>query len=320
MEKRFKFRYVNEITGLFVLVVLALLVAGVVMSERSQHWFARKFAFEVLLPAQGSFGLKSGNQVYILGIDVGAVDHIHVEENGQMRARIRIQSDFERFVRQDSVATIKKTFGVAGDSFVEITKGSGAPLPKKDPTIVCLSSDELPGMMEKLLDELRREIVPVLQKGGESLDAWTSLATNINQTQADLRQLVTRLDRLAAGLEQGRGTAGKLLTEDALINDLQRLLAESRDLLAKGNASLNHLEGAMKNLQQGTARLPEIGDAVATEVKDLPGLVMQTQQTLHELGRLVEGLQRHWLVRKYIEPEDTSGARIPPGEVRGGKP
>ena len=29
MEKRFKFRHVNELTGLFVLAVLALVVAGV---------------------------------------------------------------------------------------------------------------------------------------------------------------------------------------------------------------------------------------------------------------------------------------------------
>ena len=54
--------------------------------------------------------------------------------------------------------------------------------------------------------------------------------------------------------------------------------------------------------------------ALAVEAKDLPGLVLQTQQTLHELERLIEGLERHWLVRKYIEQRQPN-TRIPPSEV-----
>jgi hypothetical protein len=47
-------------------------------------------------------------------------------------------------------------------------------------------------------------------------------------------------------------------------------------------------------------RLPEITDAVANEAKDLPGLVMQTQTSMRELERLIEAMQRHWLVRKLV--------------------
>jgi hypothetical protein len=39
--------------------------------------------------------------------------------------------DFFRFVRADSSAVVKKQFGVAGDSFFEITRGQGRPLPEK---------------------------------------------------------------------------------------------------------------------------------------------------------------------------------------------
>ena len=58
MQERFRFRHVNELTGLFVLAVLALVVAGVIFSGHSQRWFARKFAFDVLLPESGAFGLR----------------------------------------------------------------------------------------------------------------------------------------------------------------------------------------------------------------------------------------------------------------------
>jgi hypothetical protein len=56
----------------------------------------------------------------------------------------------------------------------------------------------------------------------------------------------------------------------------------------------------VKNVQNGTTRLPEITAALANEAKDLPGLVQQTQTSMRELERLIEAAQRHWLLRKYI--------------------
>jgi len=60
------------------------------------------------------------------------------------------------------------------------------------------------------------------------------------------------------------------------------------------------LNVAVRNIQDGTARLPEITGAVADEAKDLPGLVQQTQTSMRELERMIEAIQRHWLVRKYV--------------------
>jgi len=57
-----------------------------------------------------------------------------------------------------------------------------------------------------------------------------------------------------------------------------------------------------------------VSEALAIEAKDLPGLVLQTQQTLHESEKLIEGIQRHWLIRKYIEKAQPN-TRIPPSEV-----
>ena len=39
---------------------------------------------------------------------------------------------------------------------------------------------------------------------------------------------------------------------------------------------------------------------LADEAKDLPGLVLQTQTSMRELERLVEAMQRTWLLRKYV--------------------
>lgn len=300
MEKRFKFRHVNELTGLFVLSVLTLVIIGVIFSGHSQRWFARKYAFDVHLPEQGTSGLRRGDEVFILGVSVGLVDDIRVGENGRMNARVKIRRDFERFVRTDSTASIKKVFGVAGDSFMEITRGTNAPLSERDPAIACLASEDSLGRIEKMITGLHEELLPVIRKAGLTLDAWAKLGTDLQTTQEELNQLVVRLDNLATGIEQGKGTAGKLLADTALADQAQKLLVRANQTMSELQHAVTNLTGALKNIQNGTARLPEITGAVANEAKDLRGVVGQTQRAMRELERSAEALQRHWLLRRYV--------------------
>ena len=312
MEKRFNFRHVNELTGLFVLAVFALVVAGAIFSGHSQRWFARKYAFDVLLPEAGAFGLKQGDEVFISGVSVGRVDDVLPINDGRMKARVKVRKDFERFVRIDSTASIKKVFGVAGDSFIEITRGTNAPLPSPGAFIFCASMEELPARLERMLEELRAELMPVVRKAGTTFDEWAKLGSDLQQTQEKLHQLVTRLDHLAGDVEQGKGTAGKLLTDTALVDEAQNLLARANAAMSEMQGVVTNLNVAAKSIQTGTARLPEITDAVAREAKDLPGLVQQTQVSMRELERLVEAVQKHWLLRKYVNQTNPVSLRPVP--------
>ena len=59
---------------------------------------------------------------------------------------------------------------------------------------------------------------------------------------------------------------------------------------------------ASTNLELASTHLPAISTALDREAKDLPGLVLQTQTSMRELERLLAALQRHWLLRKYVNP------------------
>jgi len=300
MEKRFKFRNVNELNGLLVLGVLALVLAGVFFSGHSQRWFSRKFSFDILLPEEGASGLRTGADVFILGVQAGLVDDISVGDDGRMRAHVKIRRDFARFVCTDSSASIKKVFDVAGDSYIEITRGTRAPLADHNPQIGCLPSEDSFGRMEHMLADLHSELLPVVKKAGVGLDEWTQLGGDLRQNVEQLHELIAQLHTLAADLEQGKGTAGKLITDSALADDAQKLLARANETMSELQVVVTNLNSAVTNVQQGTVRLPEITDAVANEAKDLPGLVLQTQSSMRELERLIEAAQHTWLLRKYV--------------------
>jgi phospholipid/cholesterol/gamma-HCH transport system substrate-binding protein len=298
LEKRFKFRRVNEITGTFVLVVVALLVAAVVWTGRSQRWFIGNVTLRIVLPEEGAAGIRQGSEVYFLGTLMGTVSDVRVDPAGRMEAQVNIRRDFFRFVRADSSAVVKKKFGVAGDSFFEITRGQGAPLPEDNASIVC--NEQFQSVLEAAVEEIRREAVPALKRLGAGLDTWTALGSNLITSRERLDQLIVRADNIAADLQQGKGTAGKLLTDSSAAEELKTLLVKANGSMDELQVTLKNLQQASGNLQLASTNLPAISDAVGKEAKDLPGLVSQTQTSMRELERLIEAMQRHWLVRKYV--------------------
>jgi phospholipid/cholesterol/gamma-HCH transport system substrate-binding protein len=300
--EQFKFRHVNEITGTFVLVVIMVLIAGIVWTGRSQRWFRSNVTLGIVLPATGAAGIRQGSEVYFLGTLVGSVSEVNVDATGRMEAETSIRRDFFRFVRADSSAVVKKKFGVAGDSFFEITRGQGAPLPAKDASIVC--NEQYQSELEAAVEEIRAEAVLVLKKTSAGLDTWTQLGAGLGETRQRLDQLTARLDNLAAGVQDGRGTAGKLMTDPGMADDVRNLVTRADQTMSGLQVVVTNLDVAVQNVRSGTTRLPEITDAVANEAKDLPGLVRQTQASMRELERLIEAMQRSWFVRKYVNHTD----------------
>jgi len=307
---RFKFRRVNEITGTFVLVIIAVLVGAVMWTGHSQRWFKSRVTLRIVLPEAGAAGIRQGSEVYFLGTLVGSVSYVEVDEKGRMEAEANIRRDFFRFVRADSSAVIKKKFGVAGDSFFEITRGEGQPLLEKNASIVC--NEQFQSALEAAVEEIRGQAMAALKKTSAGLDTWTMLGTNLIGTQQRLDQLAGRLESITADVQAGKGTVGKLLTDSATADELNRLLAQA-------NHSVDELQVTLNNLQQASTNLPAISDVVGKEARDLPGLVLQTQVSMREVERLVEAMQRHWLLRRYVNPTNPPPLRplsnpVPPVE------
>ncbi|HXJ71963.1 MAG TPA: MlaD family protein, partial [Candidatus Dormibacteraeota bacterium] len=258
---RFKFRRVNEITGTFVLVVVAALIAAVVWTGRSQRWFKGNVALRIALPEAGAAGIRQGSEVYFLGTLVGSVSDVIVDAAGRMEARANIRHDFFLFVRADSSAVVKRKFGVAGDSFFEITRGTGQPLPEKNASIVC--NEQFQSALEAAVEEIRHEAMLVLKKVNGGLDTWTKLGAGLGETRQHLDQVATHLEKMAAGVESGQGTVGKLLTDTTLADEAQKLLAQANETMAVFQGVVTNLDVTAMNVRKGTTRLPEINDAVA---------------------------------------------------------
>ncbi len=306
MAKPFKFRYVNEIVGTFVLLIVALLVVGIILAGHAQEWFTPIRRYNVDFPIEGSLGIQKGASVEVLGTAVGKVERIQVEEDGRMYGVITVKGDFIRFVRTDSHAIVKKRYGVAGESFIEITEGKGEPLPD-DYNLMVVKDTELTEMLEELVNRIRDTTVPAMEKIQQTVEEYGKLAADLRSPEGPLLKLLANLERITASVEKGEGSAGKILRDPQMANDL-------KGILDKVNDSLDEVKLIVEDVKKATSQLPPVAEKVADEANDLPGLVLQTQETIREAERLIEGIQKHWLIRSYV-PQPAPSSTIPSSEI-----
>lgn len=352
MAKRFKFRFVNEITGGFVIGVLVLLVAGIVFTARAQKWFSPVRKVSIALPEEGSMGLRKDAEVRLLGSVVGSVDDIIVGDDGRMKATVKIREEFFRFVRADSVAIIKKTLGFAGDAFIEITRGRGAELPKIGATLQVGTERGATEVLQEVAEQVKAEAVPAVKQTRQLIEQTTLLISDLRDPKGPVQQTLSSVQRIMTGLEKGEGVAGKLLRDPALaaqvdstipkltamLDELQGILKDVRkttatlpeiagttneqlkrlpEMMAQTQAIMKQVEGILQDMRKMTAGMPQMMQHVDQTVQSLPGLTLQTQETLRQMQRLIEGFQRHWLVRSYIDQSQPS-ERISPESAGGG--
>ncbi len=353
MTKPFKFRYVNEIAGVFVLLIVILFIAGIVLAGFVQGWFESYHRLTLDIPAEGLSGLQEGAEVEILGAVVGSVESLIVnDKTGDMEAVAAIRSDFFSFVKQDSQAFIRKRFIFAGDTYVEITRGEGAPIPDKDRMfrMTCEPGREILTTIQEFADEIRESrildsimemsfeiqaaVLGVLTQARNSLERYTTLVVDLRETSVKVQTLLERIDGIVQKTEAGEGTVGMLLTDstlaektisiagkvettidevDAVLRDVHRMTAGLPDA-AQMARDLETIREILENVRAATELLPAMAETAGAEIEDIPGMIRQIRQNLREAEELVEAVKRHWLIRKYVETAEPP-ATLPPSLV-----
>ena len=116
-----------------------------------------------------------------------------------IRAVARIKGDFfERFIREDSPVRVKKRFGVAGDAYVDIGKGTFSlpQLPEKDAELRAVKDTELIDLAEELVDKVRTKMLPAVDKLTETAEEYRRLGEELRKPDGNLQQFLKRLNDL----------------------------------------------------------------------------------------------------------------------------
>jgi phospholipid/cholesterol/gamma-HCH transport system substrate-binding protein len=222
------------------------------------------------------------------------------------------------------------------------------------------------GTLGQLLtdDSLARHADQTVQAAQEQVAALTPLVARLDEAARRANELVQKeivpvlddakraMDSVAVisdSMREGRGTVGRLLTDDTLVRRTEQTVqavqeqiaalsplvarlddaAKQADALVQAAASgkegvpslmrradtlLQNLQTAARDISRATPYLPDIARNVAGGAADLPALLTQTQVAAAELEKLLSQLRGSWLLGGGgSQPAQT---RLPPTRIQ----
>jgi phospholipid/cholesterol/gamma-HCH transport system substrate-binding protein len=268
--------------GLFVLVGL-LILAVAIFYVTGAGVFGPKYRLKTYLPEVS--GLATGAPVRLDGVEIGNVERINIvpREQGKppdhmhnIEIVMKLDRRFQNDILTDSVATLV-TEGLLGNRYVNVQRGyTGTPL--KD-------GQEISGGEEKAIKEVVERSADVL---------------------ANLKALSSDVQDLIEGVQEGKGTLGKLLTDDQAYKHLNSILAKGDEIatnVQSGRGTVGKL--LMKD---------EMADKVESAIDQLNTILADLRAQKGTLGKLLYDPTLYDQAKKAL---DNGNGMI--GDIRAGK-
>ena len=221
-------------------------------------------------------GLKPGAVVRVAGVEVGTVEDIAFA-GSEVEVRLEVATDMQSRITTESRASIG-SLSLLGEPIIEISPGSGG-TPLQD-----------------------GEFLPSQRSAGQLSDVAESATQSLGQVSDILRDI-----------RGGKGTIGRLFSDDALYKEITAFVGAAQDVaaglrdgqgtlgqLVKNPDAYQRLNASLENLQELTRRINEgegsLGrllndDALAASVTSAAGNFDRTSERLNSgdntMGKLL---------------------------------
>ncbi len=231
MPSKEKVRWAELKVGILAVVALSLLAFLIFLMTGETTLFGEKATLYTYL--DDSAAIEEGAPVRLNGILIGSIREISLSgetaRNRIIQVRMEVDRKYLPMLPTDSVAAVASE-NVLGSKYINIKRGQGATAVDPGGEIVSLDT---------------REFEELVASGYSTLDS--------------LRSILRRIDAIVAEIEVGRGSIGKLLTDDQLYNHLTGTVEETRKI----TEALNRGEGTIGKLLYDPAIYDEVQKSVA---------------------------------------------------------
>jgi phospholipid/cholesterol/gamma-HCH transport system substrate-binding protein len=213
--------------GAFIVVTLAILVAGVFIIGSKQYLFSS--TYQVKAQFVNVAGLDPGADVRVGGVHSGTVHSIELphKTGDKVTVTMDLSKSTHEIIKQDSVATIE-TEGMLGNQYMALSFGSAD------------SPNVRNGAM--LASQQPLQMADLLQKASNILDSSQQAILNTTYATASLNSISAKIDH-------GEGTVGALVNDRKLYTDLQHTTGALDATMIQAQAGVTDFQENMEALK-----------------------------------------------------------------------
>lgn len=320
----------SVIVGVFVVGSLLVFAVGLFLIGNRRMLF--EDTFEVHAEFTNLAGLQNGAIVRVGGMDAGEVTQIDVPAgpNGRFRLRARVREDLHPLIRVDSVASIQND-GLVGNKFIQIQAGTDQAAAVTDKgTIQSVEPFDLADMLKKMnetvdlvttiIQEVRTgldtAIVAISAAAGQAQTLVMDIGEDVRAIMASTQKVAGDLTAIVSNVRQGRGSIGKLVTDDALYNS-------ARNIASEAEKTVTNLKQAAEQAKAAVADFRGEDGPMKGITGDLQQTISLARDVMHDLAENTEALKRNFFFRGffnrrgYFDLDEVSLADYRAGAIEG---
>jgi len=200
------------IVGIFIFLGLAIFIVAVLTLGSQHKTFEKAISIKAIFDNVN--GLQKGNNIWYSGVKVGTIKRVALAANSLVEVTMNIEKSSSKFIHKNATAKISSD-GLIGNRIVVIYGGT--------PEYPAIQEGDVLGI-EKLLNT--EELMKTLSKNNDNLLEITNGLKIVSQRMAD-----------------GKGSIGKLLTDESLANNLNATIV----ILKRSSSNIERFSTSMAN-------------------------------------------------------------------------
>lgn len=257
--------------ALFALALLAFLVF--LMTGERRFFASRALLYTYL---DDSYAITPGSPVRLNGILIGKISQVGLSGDSSPNRTIRVEMDVDgqmlASIPTDSMATVASE-NVLGAKYINIKRGQAA-------------TPVAPG------GEIR----------AQDTSAFEDVVASGYDVMTTMRSLLVRVDAIVSQVEAGKGSIGKLLTDEQMYDHLTATVAEAQkvaEAMNRGQGTLGKLlydDAVYQQMRSTIARVDQIledvqgGQGTMGKLLKDPALYDEMRITIADARKLINDL------------------------------
>jgi len=278
--------------GVLMIAAVAITALAVFLLTGGKGFFWQRYHLKSRFPNVA--GLKPGSPVRLAGVDVGDVDAVDLAGD-QVDVVFQVNKAYRDRITTTSIAKLGSV-SLLGESAVDITpSGTGAPIPEWGYVPQGRPAAQLSDITDQASQGVE-ELTGLIHDLRTGRGTAGKLLTN-DDLYVQLSAFVNAANGLTAGIQQGKGTLGKLATDPKTADLLQASLQNVEQMtrqLNSGEGSLGKLlrdDSFARSLSAATGNLNSLAEKL-NRGEGTAGKLMTDPALFNQLSATTQSLNQ----------------------------
>jgi phospholipid/cholesterol/gamma-HCH transport system substrate-binding protein len=246
--------------GIFIFIGLAIFILTVLTLGNQQKTFQKSLTVNAVFDDVN--GLQKGNNVWFSGVKIGTIKKVSLAGNEKVKVTLGIEEKSKQFIRKDAKAKVSSD-GLIGNKIIVIYGGT-------------LQAPEIQ----------QGDIL-----GVEKLKTTEEMMNTLQKSNDNLLDITTGFRTISNDLVAGKGTVGKLLSDDRLMNSIYA----TTNSLQRASNKIEQLSNSMSNYAGKLQTKGSLANELVTDTvlfRQLKSTAEQLQSASAKSNEVIDDLKQ----------------------------